>query len=236
MADFMRKMAVNKQWNKQKPDDWHGSTHHKHREVLYDLLKLDESIEKMVAGHFGPDPEPQDKKMESPMMNPQTGIAVATQDRIIFVAKGIFSKATDEVLYSNIKAVSYRFAGTTGDAMLTAFVTADPATIFHGLGPMTGRCRIEEYGRRNMLLVNIRPRETVKPFVEYIRSRVRVLQPITETEQVAEEPALVENVTFEYDPLGDTGEQLKRLKSLWEQGHITDNEMLANFKEMDSRR
>ena len=90
---FQRKMAVNKQWNKQKPDDWHGSTHHKHREVLYDLLKLDENIEKMVAGHFEPDPEPQDKKMESPMMNPQTGIAVATQDRIIFVAKGIFSKA-----------------------------------------------------------------------------------------------------------------------------------------------
>ena len=86
-----------------------------------------------------------------------------------------------------------------------------------------------------MLLVNVMPRETLKPFVEYIQSRVRELQPMTTAEQVAEEPAL-ESLIFEYDPLGDMGEQLKRLKSLWEQGHITDDEMWAKLDEMDSRR
>ena len=46
----------------------------------------------------------------------------------------------------------------------------------------------------------------------------------------------MESPIFSYDPLADIGEQLDRLKSLWEQGHITGEEMWAKLDEMNHRR
>ena len=80
-----------------------------------------------------------------------------------------------------------------------------------------------------MLLVNIKPRETVEPFVEYARSRMRELNP----DAPIPEDQGMENRTFTYDPLGDSGEQLEQLKALYDQGHITNEEMWAKMDEME---
>ena len=95
-------------------------------------------------------------------MDPQSGIAVATQNRIIFVAKGMFAKAIDDVPFSNMKAISYRSAPTAGGEMASALLTANFDALAHDFRPLTARCKIEEHSRKNMLLVNIKPRETVE--------------------------------------------------------------------------
>ena len=228
MVDRKRKKVLDQQWKKLKPEEWHGATHQRHREVLYEILGPFEDIEQLLAGHFGPDPQPQSEGIEVSPMDPQSGIAVATQSRVIFVAKGVFSKVIDEIPYSNIKAVSYRFAPTTGDQVVSSIVTGNINSLVHSIGPSTGRCKIEEHGRRNMLLVNIMPRETVKPFVQHIRSKVPALRH-------TEEPS-PETITFEFDPSEDKETQLKKLQNMWEQGHITDAEMKAKFDEWWSRR
>ena len=79
------------------------------------------------------------------------------------------------------------------------------------------------------MLVNIVPRETVQPFVEYVRGRIREFRP----DAVPEE---MERKTFTYDPLGDMGEQVSRLRDLWERGHITDAEMGAYLRQIESQR
>ena len=83
-----------------------------------------------------------------------------------------------------------------------------------------------------MLLVNIRPRETIKPFVEYSQSKMLGINPhvsISEDQDTS-------TPTFSYDPLGDIGEQLARLKDLYDQGHITNEEMFTIMDEMEHRR
>ena len=162
-------------------------------------------------------------------MDPQSGIAVATQNRIIFVAKGMFAKAIDDVPFSNMKAISYRSPPTAGGEMASALLTANFDALAHDFRPLTARCKIEERSRRNMLLVNIKPRETVEPFVEYARSRMRELNP----DAPIPEDQGMENRTFTYDPLGDSGEQLEQLKALYDQGHITNEEMWAKMDEME---
>ena len=79
------------------------------------------------------------------------------------------------------------------------------------------------------MLVNIVPRETVQPFVEYVRCRIREFR----SDSVPEE---MERETFTYDPLGDMGEQVSRLRDLWERGHITDAEMGAYLRQIESQR
>ena len=232
MVDRRRKKIWDQQWKKRKPDEWHGLTHQRHREALYEVLGLDEDIEQLISGHFGPDPRPQLEGIQSSPLNPQSGIAVATQNRLIFVAKGMFSKAIDEVPFSNMTAISYRFAPTTPGDILPALITADINTLAHSFGPLTARCKIEEHGRRNMLLVNIKPRETVQPLVEYARSRIRELNPDAPIPEDQE----MERPTFTYDPLGDMKEQFERLQTLWRQGHITNEEMWAKMDEMEHRR
>ena len=70
--------------------------------------------------------------MQSPSpLNPQSGIAVATQNRLIFAAKGMFSKAIDEVPFSNMTAISYRFAPTTAGDILPALITANINDLAH---------------------------------------------------------------------------------------------------------
>ena len=178
MVDRQRKKVLDKQWKQRKPKEWHGSTHERHREVLYELLEADEDIEQLIGCHFGPDPLPQKEGIESSPMDPQNGIAVATQSRIVCVAKGVFSKVTDEIPYSNMKAISSRFAPTTGGQVVSSLITGNVESLLHSVGPLTGRCKIEEHGRRNILLVNIMPRETVEPFVKYARGQMYEFQPV----------------------------------------------------------
>ena len=232
MVDRKGKKELDKQWNKRKPEEWHGLTHQRHREALYEILEPDEDIEQLISGHFGPDPRPQLEGIQSSPLDPQSGIAVATQNRLIFAAKGMFSKAIDEVPYSNMMAISYRFAPTTGDQIVSSLATGNINSLMHGLGPLTARCKVEEHSRRNMLLVNIMPREGVKPFVEYAQSSMRELNsdaPIPENQDI-------ERPSFTYDPLGDTAEQLERLKTLYDQGHITSKEMWAYLDQMNRQR
>ena len=232
MLDRQRKKVLDKQWNKRKPDAWNSLTHQRHREALYEILEPDEDIEQLISCHFGPDPQPQLEGIQSSPLNPQSGIAVATQNRLIFAAKGMFSKATDEVPFSNMMAISYRFAPTTAGDILPALITANINDLAHSFGPLTARCKIEKLGRRNMLLVNIKPRETVQPFVEYAQRRMRELNP----DAPVPENQDVEPPTFTYDPLGDVKEQFERLQTLWRQGHISDEEMSAKLDEMQRRR
>ena len=232
MVDRQRKKVWDQQWKNRKPEEWHGLTHQRHREALYELLEPDEDIEQLISGHFGPDPRPQLEGIQSSPLDPQSGIAVATQKRLIFVAKGVFSKATDQIPFSNMKAISYIFAPTTSDQMVSALFTANSNTLFHGLGPLTARCKIEEHGRRNMLLVNIRPRETVKTFVEYGRSKMCETSPHVSIPEDQD----TNTPTFTYDPLGDIGEQLNRLRDLYDQGHVTNEEMFAIMDEMEHGR
>ena len=195
-------------------------------------MEPDEDIEQLISGHFGPDPRPQMAGIQSSPLNPQSGIAVATQNRLIFAAKGMFSKATDEVHFSNMTAISYRFAPTTAGDILPALITANINDLAHSFGPLTARCKFEEHGRRNILLVNIKPREMVQPFVEYAQRRMHELNP----DAPVPESQDMEPPTFIYDPLGDIGEQFERLQTLWDQGHISDEEMLAKMDEMERRR
>ena len=232
MVDRERKKIWDQQWKKRKPKDWDGMTHQRHREVLYGLLGPDEDIEQLVSGHFGPDPEPEQNDIQVAPLDPQTGIAVATQDRVIFVAKGMFAEAMDEIAYGNIKAISYRLGPMTGDQLIPSLITGNFENLLHSIGPSTGRCRIEEHGRRNMLLVNIKPKETVQPFVEHVQFRIRELNP----DAPVPESQDMEPPTFVYDPLGDMKEQSERLHTLWQHGHISQEEMLAKLHEMDHRR
>ena len=82
------------------------------------------------------------------------------------------------------------------------------------------------------MLVNIMPRETVTPFAEYVRSKIS-----EQATHVSVSNAQDTNPSiFMYDPLRDMGEQLERLKALWEQGQITNDELHTIIKEINRRR
>ena len=83
------------------------------------------------------------------------------------------------------------------------------------------------------MLVNIVPRETVQPFVEYVRGRIREFRSDSVPEEMERETLERETT---YDPLGDMGEQVSRLRDLWERGHITDAEMGAYLRQIESQR
>ena len=174
MVDCKRKKIWDQQWKNRKPKEWHSLMHQRHREVL---LGPDEDIEQLISCHFGSDPHPLSGGIPSSPVPAQLSIAVATQNRIICVAKGIFSKVTRTIDYRNVKTISHHFAPTTGEQVMASLVTGNFNSLMHSLGPLTGRCRIEEYGvgkfSRKTVLVNIMPRETAEPFVEYVQSRVR---------------------------------------------------------------
>ena len=133
MVDRNRKKIWDQQWKNRKPKEWHSLMHQRLREVLFGLLGPDEDIEQLISCHFGSDPHPLSGGIPSSPVSAQLGIAVATQNRIICVAKGIFSKVTRTIDYSNVKTISHHFAPTTGEQVMASLVTGNFNSLMHSL-------------------------------------------------------------------------------------------------------
>ena len=76
--------------------------------MLHDVLEDDEHLEALVGGHFGPDLQstggPGGTGRNRSL---HKGVVVATDRRVIFLNKGIFSTAVTEMPYASIEAISY---------------------------------------------------------------------------------------------------------------------------------
>ena len=82
--------------------------HSGERKTLYDLLEDDEHMEALVGGMFGPDMQATGgitKIVKEGSLH--KGVGAATDRRVIFLDKGIFSTEVAEVPYASIESISY---------------------------------------------------------------------------------------------------------------------------------
>ena len=107
-----RQARIDEQWVTLAPG-WGMKVHKGERKMLADILEDGEVMEQLIGGSFGPDLGHASWKDGPNTLH--TGIACATNRRLIFVDKGIMASEVAEMPYSSIEAVTYssgiRFAG-----------------------------------------------------------------------------------------------------------------------------
>ncbi len=124
---------------------WSKGTHKGERKMLIDLLDDGEQVGSMVGGMFGPDLGDAGKLGKNGSLH--KGIVVATQSRVLFVDKGIFSTEVAVMPYDSIETI----ANSSG--LIKAGVK------------LTGR------GTASYQIQMVKKTE-VKPFVDYVRAQV----------------------------------------------------------------
>ena len=132
---------IDAEWYAAMPKGWgtvsDRGMHSGEREMLHTILGDDESIEALVGGLFRQDTE---------RMAKHTGVAVATNKRVVFVDKGMFgSTETMELPYRSIEGV-----------------TSSTGMVFAGI-QITGR------GAASYRIENVKPKDAVRTFSEVVR-------------------------------------------------------------------
>ena len=138
-----RERLIDERWRQIKPPRWSHKEHDGERRMLYDLLGADERMERLIGGFFGPDLG-QAKAGDTL----HRGIALATDTRVLLVDKGIFSTEVAEMPYRNIEAITY------------------------SSGAFAAGLRITGRGAMSFRIENVFEKETVKPFIDYVRSQI----------------------------------------------------------------
>ena len=135
--------SIDARWDEIKPAKW-GNKHRGERNMLRDLLEPDERMECLIEGKFGRDLS--QMRLGSRF---STGIAVATDKRVLMVDKGILgSSEVVEARYADIKEITY----TTG--------------------VMFGGITIAGTGIKSLKMELIPDQKLIKPFVDSVRSHL----------------------------------------------------------------
>ena len=132
---------IDAEWYAVMPNGWgtfdDGGMHSGERKMLHTILGDDESIEALVGGLF---------RQDTDRMAKHTGVAVATNKRVVFVDKGLFgSTETMELPYRSIEGV------TSSTGMISAGIQ------------ITGR------GAASYRIENVKPKDAVRTFSEVVR-------------------------------------------------------------------
>lgn len=99
---------IDQEWYALIPEGWGSKKLAKEREMLYNVLEDDETMECLVGGHFGPDlgqsPIEMGKSIDS-------GVGVATDRRVILLYSGFLSAEVAELPYRSVETISYGSGG-----------------------------------------------------------------------------------------------------------------------------
>ena len=127
---------IDQEWNALIPKGWGTFTdanmHSGERKMLYRLLESDEHLECLCGGDF----------------KTNSGVAVATDRRVIFLDKGIASTEVAELTYNSIESISY-----SG-------------------GMMRSSLKFGLVGATTLSVENVRPKEQAKVFADTVRKRL----------------------------------------------------------------
>ena len=94
-----RRQKIDDQWFAAKPSTQSNKMHSGERRMLYDILDAEERVESMVGGTF---------RQDTHRLHKHTGVAVATNKRVIFLDHGILgSTEVMEIGYSSIASITY---------------------------------------------------------------------------------------------------------------------------------
>ena len=105
-----RRQEVDNAWDAVKPSTW-GNRHSGERQMLYDILDPDETIDALLGGTFRADTGRREKHQ---------GIASATSKRVVFLDKGVLgSTETMEMPYRNVEAITYSTGLMFGGIQIT---------------------------------------------------------------------------------------------------------------------
>ena len=117
--------------------------------MLHDLLEVDEHLESLIGGSFGPDL--QGMGGVGTILRAGSihkGVGVATDRRIIFLDQGIVATEVVEMPYTSIESISY----STGMA-------------FGGL-------KISGRGTTSLRIEAVKPKSSAKAFADVVRSHL----------------------------------------------------------------
>ena len=145
-----KSQRIDAEWAALIPKGWgtwgDAKMHSGERRMLHDLIEDDEHLEALIGGHFGPDLQatggPMDVMRHGSLHN---GIGVATDRRVVFVDKGIFSSEVAEIPYASIESISY------------------------STGVMRGGLKISARGTTSLQVENVPPKESAKAFADVVR-------------------------------------------------------------------
>ena len=80
LDEAVRRQKIDDQWQRAKPGQMGAKAHSGERKMLYGILDADEKIVKLIAGTM---------RADTARTAKHTGVAVATNKRVIFVDRGI---------------------------------------------------------------------------------------------------------------------------------------------------
>ena len=89
---------INAQWRERSPE-WQLDAHKNEREKLFDVLSDDEDIERLINGIYKTDVKGAEE---------HNGVVAATDQRLVFVYKGMFGEHLDETAYGDIERVEFK--------------------------------------------------------------------------------------------------------------------------------
>ena len=152
-AKLCKEDRIDQEWEALIPKGWgtfgDKGMHSGERNMLYNLLEDDETLECLVGGKFGPDLGrshiARDKSLHS-------GVGVATDRRVIFIDAGFISAEVAELPYSSVETISY----STGFAR--------------------GGLKIAARGATSLQMEMIQPMGQAKVFADAVRKRLNANQ------------------------------------------------------------
>ena len=120
-AKLCKEDRIDQEWEALIPKGWgtfgDKGMHSGERNMLYNLLEDDETLECLVGGKFGPDLGrshiARDKSLHS-------GVGVATDRRVIFIDAGFISAEVAELPYSSVETISYSTGFARGGLKIAA--------------------------------------------------------------------------------------------------------------------
>ena len=155
---------IDEQWNAVKPSPWGKGKHSAERSMLHDIVDDDEVIEAVTASTFFEPVVPLKRWLQLWGNTADTGVAIATSKRVLFVkSKIVGGDIAVELPYKSLLAIAETGGGTVSEGVHILRRKDDTWAIVQ-VSPESSQVNFsKQVHEKSESLANMAGREQVKP-------------------------------------------------------------------------